>query len=163
MTKKVVLMRKFFDKLERLLLVLAVGATLCMLLILGLQVVMRYVFNFPLSWSEEIAMLLFTWVVMLSTLVGVRRSVHARMSLLVEVLPEWIQSVWERAVNIVVLAIGLFIAYSGWDYLVQTRGATSAATGYPIEWLYACAPCFGVLLVLFTLERIICGNEIADE
>ncbi|NYT44342.1 TRAP transporter small permease [Alcaligenaceae bacterium] len=156
-------MHRFFDKLERMLLFLAVCATLLMLAILGAQVVMRYVFSMPLSWSEEIAMLLFTWVIMLSTVVGIRRCTHARMALLVEALPQALQSAWERAIDLLIMGTGVFIAYSGWDYLVETRGSTSPAIGYPIEWLYACAPCFGVLLILFTLERIIDRNGIRDE
>lgn len=156
-------MHNLFDRIERALRCLAVGAALAMLAILAAQVVMRYVFNTPLSWSEETAMLLFTWVALLSTIIGIRRGSHARMSLLVDMLPQWAQAVWERLISLIILALGVFIAYSGWDYLDETRGSVSPAIGYPIEWLYASAPCFGALLVIFSLEQLIYGNRLNDE
>jgi len=148
-------MRRIFDLIEKALVGLAVLGTLCMLVILGMQVVMRYAFNTPLSWSEEVAMLLFSWVIVFSTATGVRQLSHARMSLLVDVLPGWCRHWWERAISLLIGCTGLFITWAGWHYVAETLGSTSAAIGFPIEWLYACAPFFGVLLVLFSFERVI--------
>jgi TRAP-type C4-dicarboxylate transport system permease small subunit len=47
--------------------------------------------------------------------------------------------------------------------MVETRGATSAAIGFPIELLYALAPTFGVLLALFSFERLLPHAESLNE
>lgn len=155
--------RAGFNWLETALVRVAIGATLLMLVILFAQVVMRYVFKLPLSWSEEIAMLLFAWVIVLSTVVGVRRNSHARMNILSDAFPASVQVWWERGVSLIPFGVGLYMAYAGWDYLAETRGATSAATAYPIELLHAAAPAFGLLLALFAIERMIFGVEVKND
>ena len=58
-----------------------------MLVALALQVVMRYAFGQALSWSEELALLCFSWSSLLAIALGVRDAVHVRLDLLVVSLP----------------------------------------------------------------------------
>ena len=80
-------MRRYFDLLEKVLKLTAVTLVMLMLLALAAQVFLRYVFGKSLSWSEELALLGFAWVIVISTSIGVRRMTHARMDLLINVLP----------------------------------------------------------------------------
>ena len=147
-------MRQFFDRLESVLKMTAVVIVLLMLLTLSAQVFLRYVFGKALSWSEELALLGFAWVVVISTVIGIRRMSHARMDLVIGLLPKSL---------LLMSALGIFIAYAGWNYLLETRGATSAAIGFPIEFLYAAAPTFGVLIALFSFERLLPWAESLNE
>ena len=88
---------------------------------------------------------------------------HARMDLLLNILPPSMQWVLERVISLMLCALGVFLAISGWNYMMETRGATSAAIGFPIEFLYALAPAFGVLLALFSFERLFPHAESLDE
>lgn len=156
-------MRRFFDVLERILKLTAVTLVLLMLLALTAQVFLRYVFGQSLSWSEELALLGFAWVIVISTAIGVRRMTHARMDLLLNVLPPLLHKWLERLTSLMLLSLGLFIAYAGWGYLQETRGSTSAAVGFPIEFLYAAGPVFGLLIALFSFERLMPWAESLDE
>ena len=156
-------MRRYFDLLERALKLAAVTLVLLMLLALAAQVFLRYVFGKSLSWSEELALLGFAWVIVISTSIGVRRMTHARMDLLINVLPAGMHKWLERLIALFLLVLGVFITYSGWGYLQETRGSTSAAIGYPIEFLYAAAPVCGVLIVLFSFERLMPWSESLNE
>ena len=156
-------MRRYFDVLEKVLKLAAVTLVLLMLCALAAQVFLRYVFGKSLSWSEELALLGFAWVIVISTSIGVRRMTHARMDLLTNVLPASLHQPLERLVALLLLALGLFIAYAGWGYLQETRGSTSAAVGFPIELLYAAGPVFGVLVALFSFERLMPWAESLDE
>lgn len=156
-------MRRYFDFLERVLKFTAVTLVLLMLFALAAQVFLRYVFGKSLSWSEELALLGFAWVIVISTSIGVRRMTHARMDLLINVLPVAIHKWLERLISLLLLALGIFIAYAGWGYLQETRGSTSAAVGFPIELLYAAAPVFGVLIALFSFERLMPWAESLNE
>lgn len=153
-------MRAFFDWTARLLDELAAIAVLISLVILATSVVLRYVFNFALSWSDELALLLFTWAVLLSVATALRRNMHARMDLLAERLPAPAREVWERLINVAILLLSGFIIVAGWNYMMETRGSTSAAIGYPVELLYASGPVFGIALFLFSLERILLRPEV---
>jgi TRAP-type C4-dicarboxylate transport system permease small subunit len=156
-------MRRFCDVVEKALKYAAVIIVLLMLLALAAQVFLRYVFGVSLSWSEELALLGFGWVVVIATAIGVRHMTPARMDLLLNVLPSSLQWVLERLIALMLCALGLFLAYYGWDYMVETRGATSAAIGFPIEFLYALAPAFGALLALFSFERLLPHAESLNE
>jgi TRAP-type C4-dicarboxylate transport system permease small subunit len=156
-------MRRCFDFLERVLKLTAVTIVLLMLLALTAQVFLRYVFGKSLSWSEELALLGFAWIVVITTAIGVRRMTHARMDLMLNVLPASLHQWLEKLIALMLLALGLFIAYAGWGYFQETRGSTSAAVGFPIEFLYAAAPAFGVLIALFSFERLMPWAESLDE
>ena len=156
-------MRRFCDVVEKALKYAAVVVVLLMLAALAAQVFLRYVFDISLSWSEEFALLGFGWVVVIATAIGVRHMTHARMDLLLNILPPSMQWVLERVISLMLCALGVFLAISGWNYMMETRGATSAAIGFPIEFLYALAPAFGVLLALFSFERLFPHAESLDE
>ena len=57
-------MRKLNEYLEEVILVILL---VCMIFILGLQIVLRYVFKNSLSWSEELVRYMFVW----STFIGI--------------------------------------------------------------------------------------------
>lgn len=143
--------------------VLVVVMVLVMLGSLSAQVLLRYAFNVTLSWSEELSLGLFTWTVLLMAALGVREGFHVRMSLLIQLLPSGARLRAEQAIHFATVAIGGFLAWSGWRYFVDTRGATSAAIGYPIELLHTAALACGVLIALFALEALLEGRIPADE
>ncbi len=156
-------MKDMFERFDRVLRIIAVSLILIMLALLTVQVAMRYVGNIALSWSEELSLLGFTWVVVIGTAVGVRTGLHARMSILVDNLPGGLKHWLERLIALLVLVLGLVMAVSGWSYVKETQGMYSAAMRYPMAWLYTAAPVFGVLLVVFAFERLIYGPAIEAE
>ncbi len=75
--------RALSQVVEGLLLVMMV--VLCADVFLG--VFSRYVMARTFTWYDEIARLLFVWIVFLGAAVGVRRSAHFRLHLLVDRFP----------------------------------------------------------------------------
>ncbi len=73
-----------FTRFDRLL-GMAVEATAAFLVVaevclLGWATAARYVFNDPLTWSDEVATVLFTWLAMLGSVVALRRGDHMRLT-----------------------------------------------------------------------------------
>ena len=149
--------RHALDQLTRALRAVIVALAVVMLASLSLQVVMRFVFNQALSWSEELALGCFSWVMLLAIAVGVRDAIHVRMDLLVDRLPDGAQRAVEVLVSLAVAGLGVFVAWAGVRYVVDSFGTTSAAIGYPIALLYASAPTAGALIALYALERALLG------
>lgn len=150
-------LRKAFDHLARGVRVVVVVLALVMLASLSLQVVMRYVFGQALSWSEELALACFSWSMLLAIAAGVREAIHVRMDLLVDRLPQPLRQGLDRLVALATAGAGAFVAWAGIRYVGDTAGATSAAIGYPIAYLYASAPVCGALIALFALEHALLG------
>ncbi len=143
---------------------LAVRAlTVLMLVVLAIQVFMRSVLDAPPSWSEETALLAFSWAVLLGVAYGVREGIHVRMDMLLEALPQALRRWGERAVLTVIAAIGLYLAVAGWNYTESAVGTTSAAIGYPMPLLYASAVVCGVLVAVFAIERLLQGAPVGVE
>ncbi len=128
-------------------------AAALMLAALVWQVAARYVLGEPSVWSEELAVLLFSWTVLGGLALGVREGWHVRLTLLPEALPRAVRAWTERATDLVTAALGVFLAWSGWRFLDITAGSVSAAIGYPVEVLNVMAPVCGALMALFGLER----------
>jgi len=131
---------------------------LTMLASLMLQVVMRYVFNQAPTWTEELAVTCFSWSMLLSIGLGVRHGIHVRMDLLVDRLPAIPRQWLERLVSLTIALAGIFIAWYGVLYVLDSGGGRSAAIGYPLGWLYACAPACGLLIAVFGLEHMLHGR-----
>jgi TRAP-type C4-dicarboxylate transport system permease small subunit len=132
-----------------------IAAVATMLACIALQVVMRYVFRQALSWSEELAILMFAWAALGGLALGVREGFHVRLTLLLDPLPPRARPWAERAIDLLTAVLGAYFVWSGWRYVDFTRGGTSAAIAYPIEILHGIAPVAGTFVFLFAVERLL--------
>ena len=119
------------------------------------QVAMRYVFLRPPSWTEELALLLFSWSMLLMLAVGVRELFHVKVNLAEAMLPARINEPLQGVIDLLVTAFGAYLLWAGILYCSDMSGSRSAAMGYPIVLLYGIAPVCGGLILLFSLERML--------
>jgi TRAP-type C4-dicarboxylate transport system permease small subunit len=136
-----------------------VAAMAIMLACIALQVVMRYVFGKAPSWTEELALLMFSWATLGGLALGVREGFHVRLDILINLLPASLRSWAEIAIEAVTAAFGAYLAWSGVRFVDVTSGSVSAAIGYPIEFLHALAPVAGALICLFATWRVAVGRK----
>ena len=74
--------------------------------ILFAGVVSRYVFNRPLTFTDELAAALFLWLAMLGAVIALRRAEHMRLAFLVGLLP----SRWQRfAETLALMVVAAFL------------------------------------------------------
>lgn len=132
-----------------------IGAMGVMLVCIAIQVVMRYVFGKTPSWSEELALLMFSWTTLGGLALGVREGFHVKFDLLINNLPSPLQQWFENGIEAATAAFGAYLAWSGLRFLDLTGGSVSAAIGYPIEVLHALAPLAGGLICLFATWRLV--------
>jgi tripartite ATP-independent transporter DctM subunit len=79
-------------------------------------VVARYGFNAPLTWSDELASILFLWLAMLGAVIALRRSEHMRLTTLVNRLSPRAR-VWVNLfARLVVIAFVLEIVWPACEY-----------------------------------------------
>jgi TRAP-type C4-dicarboxylate transport system permease small subunit len=152
-------MINLIDTASRWLAKASVAASVAMfsvtLFALSLQVVARYVFNAPPTWTEELSLALFTWIVLLMGSSGVRDGFHVCLDIWPASLPRSMQVALYRLVQLVTLAIGIVLLESGWSYVADTQGQVSAAINYPIEALHAAAPVCGGLIAIHALAALV--------
>lgn len=142
--------------------VLVIAMTVVMTLSLVLQVVFRYAVGQALSWSEELALLMFTWTVLLTGSLGVREGFHVALTLLPDRLGPKGKDVLDRVILVAILVFGVYLTRSGIDFVDGTLGILSAAVGYPIELLHVAAPVAGALIVLHALARLLAPRPVGS-
>ena len=128
------------------------AALLATISVLGLyQVLIRFVFNQPSSWTEEIIGRLLIWTVALGVVAAFRQG--ALVS--VDVMLRWSRGRWRQAVRLIILIVtatflGL-LAWVGYDLAWRIRFQTFASVPISISWAYLALPVgatFSLLAVL---------------
>lgn len=135
-------------------------ASVCIVIIyvmLGLlvtQVLMRYFLGAPPSWTEELAIILFTWLVLLYATVGLREGFHVA----IETVPAGWPRLRRWADRWVAALAGIFgwiTLMAGLAYVARTGGQKTAALQIPIEVLYLSVPVCGALFILHAVALML--------
>jgi len=126
---------------------------------LMLQVFSRYVLGEAFSWTDELAMFCFCWLVFLAGSLGVREGFHVSLDLLKSMLSPRMAGRFDYVIALLILVFGLFFTLSGYQYVDRTLGQLSAAVRYPIAWLHASAPTAGILIIIHSIPRILPGSR----
>lgn len=140
---------KFLDKLEELFIAVCVMA---MVLVNFGDVFLRYLFQSSLSFSGELLLILFVWVVLMAIAVGYKKAKHISLPLVFDALPIFYQKVLIILSGVVsgVLMISLII--SGYRMIVQQVEFSQVTAVLQIpEWLAGAAIPIGSLFVLARL------------
>ncbi|MFW5843602.1 MAG: TRAP transporter small permease, partial [Spirochaetota bacterium] len=95
-----------FDSLYVASAVIARILLVAMVLIISVNVFMRYVLNTGLRWGEEIALVLVGWFVFLSIPMGVRKRLHISLHLWRRPIP-WLDSILRRVAAVGVIVVGV--------------------------------------------------------
>jgi len=90
-------------------------------------VVARYVFNAPLTWSDELASVLFLWLAMLGAVIALRRGEHMRLTTLVNRLGPVARGRVDLAARLVVITFVVEIIFPALDYFRDQWDITTPA------------------------------------
>jgi TRAP-type mannitol/chloroaromatic compound transport system permease small subunit len=133
-------------------------ALLAMTLIVGFEVFSRYVMNTPTIWAWDINVQLMLLLMMLGMAEAYRRDAHVRVDVLTSALSPRARAVIEVLFAPVFLLVACTIAWTGWEYFLDSysRGQTAstifAPPLYPIKFML---PLGGALLVLQGVVKLI--------
>ena len=136
--------RPWYVHIEDVLGTFALGI---ILIVMATQIVLRYVFNGSLIWSEEISRYLLIALVFLGTATAVREREHIVIDLIDRLIPTQALSVLKGLVDIT-LAIYLgVIVYHAQTVVMMFRNQPSSALQVPMAIPYAAIPLgFGLAL-----------------
>jgi len=119
--------------------------------ILGLyQVLIRFVFNQPSAWTEEIIGRLLIWCVALGIVAAFRQGALVSVDLMLRTS----RGHWRKAVRLIILGVSVtflvVLAWVGFDLAWRIRFQTFASVPISISWAYLALPvgaCFSLLAV----------------
>ncbi len=114
------------------------------------QVVCRYVFNNPLTWSEEAARLLFIWITFVGAGWAAHNHLHIRMDVILTRLPAKIRKAVEILINVISFCIYVSVIPSGMKYVRAMSNKSASTLPIPMSLVCFAIP-LGCALVAFAL------------
>lgn len=142
-------MKKLWDNgIEAVSALIVVALTV----IVFLQVFNRFVLKTPLAWSEDLAMLLFQWVVFLGAAIGVKRLRHFGIELLVRRLPPRVRRGVELLTPVVMVVVALVMIFQGWTLLSFNRTRIYPTMDLSYTWAFLPIPLSGVLIFVYLVQ-----------
>ncbi|WP_417842060.1 TRAP transporter small permease [Terasakiella sp.] len=158
-----------FEKLDKTLARLEDGA---MIVFMGLaialtfmQVVMRYVFNAPLFWAEEVVLYSIIVMSFIGISIGIRLGSHISVDLMDALVPEKYVPVLRIIAMVLGILFAIALVYFGSKLFLTTldRGQLSPALRLPVATIYAIIPIAGVLSLfryVHALVQLVQGKQI---
>jgi TRAP-type C4-dicarboxylate transport system permease small subunit len=136
-----------------------------MTVIVAYQVGMRYIFNSSPAWTEAGSIMIMSWFIFLGAAVGVRENFHMGFDVLLYVLPDGAK-IWLRSISdLAVFAFAFGMVYYGGELALRGWGVRIPVIGLPQTFTYLPLVISGVLMCLFSLERLLLrfAGENVDE
>lgn len=145
----------FLTRINTIALYAAGIGLVTMTAIVAWQVFCRYILNDSPSWTEPGAVMLMSWFIFLGAAVGVRENNHLGFDVLIYVLPPSAKR-WLRTISdIAIIIFGIGMVWYGYALVDLTWNTTLPSLGISGAWDYFPLMGGGILVVLFSLERLL--------
>lgn len=135
-----------FDWLYRISAVLARVLLVAMVLIISVNVFMRYVLDSGLRWGEEIALVLVGWFVFIAIPMGVRKKLHISLHLWRRPIP-MLDTILQRIAATAVIVVGVVFFIYGNRLIAVAMRSIMPASRLPSGILYMVLPLSAVLMI----------------
>ena len=94
----------------------AVTLSICVVLV-NANVIMRYFFNSPIRWAEEVVTSLFVWTVFIGSAYAYRKHSHLGVDILVNLMPPKMKAVVKSVMSVVELLVLTMLTWISSEYV----------------------------------------------
>ncbi len=119
-----------------------------MTILVIVNVILRYVFNTGLTWSEEASRFLFIWTTFMGSILAAYNHKHMRLDLIVEKLPKSVSKVVQLIAYLITIVLLFWLVTGGISVIQTSWSMPTAALKIPKGLVYLGAPiCFGYMIL----------------
>ncbi len=152
--------KKFLNNFEEYFVVWTMAI---MTILVFIQVMMRYLFNNSLSWSEELARFIFLWLSWIGASYAVKERSHFRVEMFANMVKGKNRKSFEILVLFVWFIFSVVMTYYGTQLILflSETGQNSAAMEIPMSWAYASVPVGCGLMsirLIIEIKKILSGE-----
>jgi len=140
---------------EKVVQVTLVGMVAIMTVIIIIQVFMRYLFLFSLSWSEEVARYLMIWVSFLGASLALKYGFHIGVEFIMNRIPEKIREWVHLVAKIGILIFLIYFTIGGFRISWAVRDQDSPALLFSMAYAYLAAPVGGLFMIIQLLNLLV--------
>ena len=120
-----------------------------------LQVLIRFVFKYPLPWTEEVSRIAFVYSIFVGATIAVREKTHLNIDVILILLPKGMA----RAITVLgSLLIAIFLGFVTWEGIVlvlATGVQMTPVMQIPFRYLYLVVPASGALMLLYLVFGVV--------
>jgi TRAP-type C4-dicarboxylate transport system permease small subunit len=144
-------MKKIFNIIFHALEWLAMISLVVMTGVVFFDVILRYIFNQGMPWTQEIATLLLVWFSLIGMAIGVGEKIHISIEMFTMKWSKKVIGILETIDHLLIAGIGVMMLVYGLQIMNVTKNSTMPATKMPSAVLYIILPLAGVLVFLNAL------------
>lgn len=148
-------MRKAGKALSSLLNFSIAGTLALMSLLVFLNVILRYVFNSGITWSEELSRFLFVWMVFLGAIAALKDNMHLAVTILLDRLPAKAKKFCLVLSHLLILFVLCLLLDGSWKMTVLNLDSKAPATGLPLAFVYGIGMVTGISMAVIVLRRLL--------
>jgi TRAP-type transport system small permease protein len=126
-----------------------------MVVIVGLQVALRYLFNMSLDWADEFSRLAFVWMIFLGIPLAARARSHVALTMLVDRLVPRTRLAWTRVLALVSAAIAGVAAVEAAALCLEQWDELMASLDWSAQWFIVPVALGMGITALFFVEQAI--------
>jgi TRAP-type C4-dicarboxylate transport system permease small subunit len=148
--------RDIFNGVHFISAILASSCLAFQLIIISVNVILRYGFNSGISWMEEISSnVLMTAFTFLSMAIGVKLDTHINVNLIPKRAPQWITTVLFKLKYLVLSVIGFVLLYYGILLIMGIKGSIASIPSLPAFLQFIVIPLAGVLILYDSIINLL--------
>lgn len=151
-------MKKFLYALDNLDSYIAVLCLSITIVLLAIQVISRYVFNWPIAMAEEVSRFAFVWAVYMGVSMAARKNEHIRIVVHLKLLfPEKIYNKIIVFADFITLAFSITLIVVGIQVLFSMTKFPfiAAVTNISMVWIYTIIPIAFLAYTIRTIQMLL--------
>lgn len=151
--KAVATIRKWMDRI----IMGACCVLFALMVVIGTyQIVTRYFFNAPSTFSEELLTYSFTWMALLASAYVFGKRDHMRMGFLADKITGKGKRILDICIEVLIMAFSMLaLVWGGFSIMQLSMQQKTASLGVPMGVIYTVLPIAGVAIVIYSILNII--------
>jgi len=157
--------KRFFDNFESYICQILLSFFVTLLFV---QIILREIFNYTLSWGEELARFSFVWFVYFGAVVAARMGAHNRVAFQFKKFPQKVQNYIEGFADLIWLFFNGVMIYKS-VFLIKSMMKftyTSPTLGWSMAYVYLIFPIAFTLMSIRIIQinylKLVKGVDIRD-
>lgn len=150
------MLEKITSRFVKLTEIIAILLMVLLTLVVFAEVLSRYVFNYPISFSTELTQLFFPWMIFLGTVAVTKNEDHLKITVLQEKFNRGVQVVMQIFGKAVMLIFSIYMVYASYLLAQAVRMQPLPMLQISKSWLYiSVTVSFTFVAILLVLQIIL--------
>lgn len=132
-----------------------ITAFIIMFLTFILQIVMRYIFRNPLTWTYEVTVIGFSWTVILGACYAMKHRSHVTFTLVYDSVNPRNAAILRLLGNLILAVAFILLIAPSYEYVKFMDFQSTSVFKIKLSWIFAPFIYFLISIVLYTIEEII--------